>query len=243
MALPLSYAGYVTQISTMAVVSATDPAFQTILPSMIQYAESRIQADLDMLATIKPVSTYALTSGNRSLAITQGQFETIQQVNVITPAGTTDPNAGTRNATLPVTKEYLDSVWNSSSGAAVPAQFALLDDHTFLFGPWPDANYQVEIVGTYIPTSLWTLGQFDSTSTTYISTYLPEMMIMASMVYVSAYQRNFGRINDDPQMAITYEGQYQTLLKSEAVTYFRQKFQSSGWTSMTPAVVATPSRG
>jgi hypothetical protein len=66
---------------------------------------------------------------------------------------------------------------------------------------------------------------------------------MASMIYVSAYQRNFGRANDDPQMAVSYESQYQALLKSAIVEEARKQFQSSGWASESPATVATPSRG
>ena len=63
------------------------------------------------------------------------------------------------------------------------------------------------------------------------------------MIYVSGYQRNFGRANDDPQMAITYESQYQALLKGAAVEEARKKYESSGWTSLSPSPVATPTRG
>ena len=66
---------------------------------------------------------------------------------------------------------------------------------------------------------------------------------MASMIYISAYQRNFGRQNDDPQMAVSYESQYQALLKGAAVEEARKKFEASGWTSQSPSPVATPSRG
>ena len=65
---------------------------------------------------------------------------------------------------------------------------------------------------------------------------------MASMIYISAYQRNFGRASDDPQMAMTYESQYQALLKSAVVEEARKKFDASGWSSQSPATVATPSR-
>jgi hypothetical protein len=65
---------------------------------------------------------------------------------------------------------------------------------------------------------------------------------MASMVYISAYQRNFGRQSDDPSMAVSYESQYQALVKSATVEEFRKKFAAGGWSSMSPAVVATPGR-
>ena len=68
-------------------------------------------------------------------------------------------------------------------------------------------------------------------------------MIMASMVYISAYQRNFGRANDDPQMAVTYESQYQTLLKSALSEENRKKFEAAAWSSQSQSTTATPTRG
>jgi len=65
----LTYSTYVQQIATMAVVSATDPNFTIIIPSMIDYAELRIQRDLDFLSTQVSNSSYNLTSGNNTLTI------------------------------------------------------------------------------------------------------------------------------------------------------------------------------
>jgi hypothetical protein len=81
-----------------------------------------------------------------------------------------------------------------------------------------------------------------NTGTTFISTYLPDMLIMASMVYISAYQRNFGRMSDDPAMAQSYEGQYQALLRGAVVEEYRKKFEASAWSSKSPAPPATPVR-
>ena len=66
---------------------------------------------------------------------------------------------------------------------------------------------------------------------------------MASMIFISAYQRDFGRQSDDPQMAMSYEAQYNALLKGATVEEFRKKFESVGWTSMSPSPVAAPTRG
>jgi hypothetical protein len=79
-------------------------------------------------------------------------------------------------------------------------------------------------------------------TTTFISLYLPDLFIMASMVYVSAYQRNFGRQSDDPQMAQSYEMQYQTLLKSADLEENRKKFEAAAWSSQEPSISATPTR-
>jgi hypothetical protein len=69
------------------------------------------------------------------------------------------------------------------------------------------------------------------------------MFIMASMIYISAFQRNFGKINDDPQMAMTYEAQYQALKASALIEANRAKFEASAWSSYSAAPAATPTRG
>ena len=103
--------------------------------------------------------------------------------------------------------------------------------------PTPDASYPVRVSGTVRPLSLSV-----SNTTTFLSLYFPDLFIMASMIYISAYQRNFGRANDDPQMAVTYESQYDALLKGSIVEEARKKFQSAAWTAYSPAQVATPTR-
>ena len=234
----LNYTSYVQQIATMAVVDQNDPAFQIILPQMITYAENRMYRDLDFLFTSIATTAYGLTVGSRVIAVPSGTFVVPEQINVITPVGTAGPDTGVRNPLLPCTKEFLDQVYNNSQARGLPQYFCPFDDYTFLVGPYPDQNYMCEIIGTYRPDSLSA-----SNTTTFISLYLPDMMIMASMVYISGYQRNFGRANDDPQMAVTYESQYQTLLKSALSEENRKKFEAAAWSSQSMSPTSTPTRG
>lgn len=237
----LTYAQYKTQIATLAVVEETNPAFVEILPQMITYAENRMYRDLDLLQTSTAVTGYAVTAGTRSLSIPEGTLVVSEQINIITPAGQTDPDAptATRNSCLPTTKEYLDIVYgnNAATNRGLPKYFVPFNDNLFYFGPVPDANYYVEIVGTVRPASLSA-----NNTTTFLSLYFPDLLIMASMIYVSGYQRNFGRANDDPQMAVTYESQYKELLQGAMVEEARKKFEASAWSSQSPSVVATPTR-
>lgn len=234
----LTYSTYKTQIATLAVVSETDANFLTILPQTITYAENRIYRDLDLLSTVTPNTSYSLAAGNRNLTVPASTFVTIQEVNVILPPGVSNPELGTRSPLIPTTKEFLNTVYSSLSGASVPEYFAMIDQSNMVVGPWPDNNYTVEIVGTVRPASLSAIN-----TETFISLYLPDLFIMASMIYVSGYQRNFGRQSDDPAMAQSYESQYQALLKGAIVEEYRKKFESGAWSSMSPAVVATPTRG
>jgi hypothetical protein len=253
----LTYSTYVTQIATMAVVDPLDTAFQTILPQMITYAENRMYRDIDFMFTSTSLhgTSFVLTPGNRNLSFSinlasnsdaaEGTFVVSEQINLLTDAAgnaatTTNPDACVRVPLLPTTKEFLDAVYGSSLTAnrGKPMYFVPFNETLFFVGPVPDQAYPVEVVGTYRPNSL-----SSTNTTTFISNYLPDVFIMASMIYISAYQRNFGRANDDPQMAVTYESQYQALLKGAMVEEARKKFESTGWSSQSPAPAATPSRG
>lgn len=233
----LNYTTYKTQIATLAVVEETDPNFAIVLPMAIDYAELRICRDLDFLFTSDSDSSVSCTPNNRQITVPQGTFVVTEQINIITPAGTADPEQGTRNPLLPTTKEFLDAVYGSSSSAGLPKYYCAFNDNLFLIGPFPDQAYRVEIVGTVRPAPLSVANP-----TTFISSYLPDLMVMASMIYITGYQRNFGKIADDPAMAVTYEQQYQTLLKGAAIEEARKKYEASAWSSQSPSPVATPTR-
>lgn len=236
----MNYPEYVQQIATMAVIPVTDPNFTIILPSMIQYAELRMQRDLDFLSTQISNSSYSFTTGNNILTIPQSAFVTTQTMEVINGSGLSSP-------LLPVTKEFIQNTYGSGSTTGLPLYYAEYGgdaattgytSQLMLVGPTPDSSYAVRLTGTVRSAPL------SATNTnTYISTNLPDMMIMASMIYISAYQRNFGKINDDPQMAQTYEGQYQALLRSALIEENRKKYESAAWSSYSPAPAATPTRG
>jgi hypothetical protein len=253
----LTYSQYVTQIATMAVVAENDPAYLTILPQMITYAENRMYRDIDFMFTSTSLhgTTFILTAGNRNLSFNinlsansdsqAGTFVVSEQINLLTDASgnaatTTDPDSCVRVPLLPTTKEFLDAVYGSSLTAnrGQPKYFVPFNETLFFVGPVPDQAYPVEVVGTFRPNSLSAAN-----TTTFISLYLPDVFIMASMIYISAYQRNFGRQSDDPAMAQSYESQYKALLQGAIVEEARKKFDASGWSSQSPSPVATPTRG
>ena len=241
----LTYTTYKTQIAQMAVVAEDDVNFVAILPMMIDYASLRICRDLDLMFTSVSLhgAGYQLAAGNRNLSFSQNlpngtSFVVSEQINLITPVGQSDPDAATRTPLMPTTKEFLDAVYGSASYTGVPKYFVPFNETLFFVGPTPDASYYVEVVGTIRPASLSA-----TVPTTFISEYLPDLLVMASMIYISAYQRNFGKESDDPQMAMSYESQYQLLLKSAVVEESRKKWDAAGWSSQSPATVASPTRG
>lgn len=237
----LTYNQYVTELANLAVVETTDANFVTNLPQCITYAENRIYRDLDLLSTVSAITGFSCAVGSRQITWPMAQFVTVQEINVITPVGVSDPNAGTRVNLLPTTKVFLDTVFPSPSVVGVPFYMAMLNQNTALIGPWPDQNYAAEIVGTVRPDSLSSSNQ-----TTFISLYLPDLFLAASMVFISGYQRDFALSTsqpNDPQMPVNWESQYEKLKTSALVEEARKKFEAGGWTSMSPAAVATPTRG
>ena len=156
---------------------------------------------------------------------------------------------------LPATKEYLQNVYGSAATAnrARPKLFAMYGGdlstggetyNNILVGPYPDIAYSVDVIGTVRLPTLYenATTPLAATGTTFISTYFPDLLIQASLIYISQFQRNFGAASNDPSMGPTYELQYQNLLRGAAVEEGRKKFSASAWSSMQPPVAATPTR-
>jgi len=234
----LTYNTFTTSLANMIVVPVTDPNYVLALPNIIDDAEQRLYRELDLLST-RVRATGLLTASNRNFTLPTGSgtFVVVEQFNVITPSTETDPDAGTRNALDPTSKEYLDATWNSVAGAGVPEFFAPLNQTTWILGPWPDAAYTMEVVGTIRPDPLSASNQ-----TTFLSTYLPDVFLAAALVMSAGYQLNFSAAGDNPQAGVTWETHVKTLLDSAKREEIRKKFGSEGWTSKDPDPIATPPR-
>jgi hypothetical protein len=95
---------------------------------------------------------------------------------------------------------------------SVPAYYAHVTDTTIVVGPplgSAAGTATVEVVGTITPDALSV-----SNTTTYLSTNYPDLLLAASMIFISGYQRNFGAQADNPQQAQSWTAQYMTLLES-----------------------------
>lgn len=236
--MSLTYATYVSSLANLLVVPSSDAGFQAVLPNIIDDAEQRLYRELDLLNT-SVRATGTLTAGARTfnLPSTQGTFIITDEINVITPAGTTNPESGTRNPLVPASNEMLNVLWPSVTGSTVPQYFAMFDQGSIIVGPWPAAAYTVEVTGTIRPNALST-----SNVTTLLSVYFPDLMVAASMVFAAAYQKNFGAAVDDPKMAVTWESHLNALLGSAKTEEARKSFTGPAWSSKDPAPLVTPPR-
>ena len=113
----------------------------------------------------------------------------------------------------------------------------MITDQTIIVGPWPDQAYTLEVIGTIRPTPLSVTN-----TSTYLTTYLPDLWVAATMIFMMGYERDFGAQSDNPASAVSWEGQYEKLFASANVEEFRKKYQSGAWSSMQPTAIATPTR-
>ena len=232
----LTYSSFLTELALLSQFNASDPNFLTNLPSCIDYATDRITRELNLLNTITSNSTLACSTTTRivDLSALNPIFNVLMDINVLTPAGTTNPDLAVRVPLTIQSRAFMNAVYGSgptTPGAAVgtPEYFALVTDQSIQVGPYPDAAYQLEIIGTVRPTPLSATN-----ATNWISLYLPDLMLAAAMIQMSGFKMNFGAQADDPKMAMSWETQYVTLRDSAATEDAMRRYYATGWTSQLP---------
>jgi hypothetical protein len=209
-------------------MSPTDTNFLGILPNAIDYAELRMQRDMDLEASSDYIIGSTLTSGNLIQTISTD----LQVIDSITITNDT-----TQINLTPVARDFLLAMYSSTSFQGTPIYFAPYNPSSFLIGPIPDSNYPVQVFATVRFPQL-----SGSNSQNYLSQQFPDMYIAACMIFLSGWMRNFGAQADNPQMSQSWEMQYQALLKSALPEDGRRKFQASAWSSEGQPVAASPSR-
>ena len=243
--MALNYATLISEVATITVISSTvlvsgDNNFSGIMDAAIDYAEGRLYRDLDLVSASIVDASVVCSSGVRSVSLstTAGNPLQIDALNLLTSAGTTSSNA-TRIPLVPAARSVIDMVYPSvvSSNCGQPQFFARINDTEVIMGPAPDQAYGLEMQATIRPDPLSA-----SNSSTWLTQNVPELMVAATMIFLSGYMRNFGAESDNPQMAVSWEGQYKALMASAQVDSMRQKFESAAWTAQSPTPLATPPR-
>ena len=169
-----------------------------MLPGAIDYAEGRLYRELDLLITRVTDTSGSFSIQNRNFALPTsiGTFLVVEELSAITPSGVS-ANTGTRNPLVPTSKQFIDAVYPSAVTAnGVPEFYARVSDTQIIVGPAPDMSYVAEVIGTQRPLPLTAAN-----SSTFLTQILPELFIVASMVFVSGYMRDFGAQTDNPQMS------------------------------------------
>lgn len=218
----LTYNTWLAALATALNRAPTNANLLLLLQDAIDYGEQRICRELQLITQITSNSAGTATAGNRNFTF-PAHFVIAQDINIITPVGAVNADSGKRNALTRTTKEALDFLWPDVTGAGVPIWWAPLTDQSIVMGPWPDQPYHIEVVGTQRPLPL-----SPSNPTTFISQYLPDLFVMATLVFMSGtLQKNFSATGDEPQGPLTFEKQYQTLAASAKVEELKKMLGSA----------------
>lgn len=233
--MALTYSSYVGALQQLAVSNSLDTNFFAILPDVIDYAEQRVYRELDLLSTVTVDTSVTLASGTRDAAIPD-TFIVTNGFNILVPAGS-DTTNGSRVALTNTSRNALDMLWPGVTTVGQPEYYAMTDQWTVTFGPCPDGAYMLETIGTQRPEPL-----SETNNTTFLTEYLPDLFVAASMVFLSMYQRNFDATGNTPGMGGNWEQQYLKLFASANTEEMRKKYNSNGWDSYNPAPLAKTPR-
>lgn len=232
-----TFATWVTAAADMLAMDETNADYVGILSSAIDYSEQRLYRELDLLSTVVRDSSSTVSANSRNFTLPQsvGRFVTTQGINIYSPVTTTT----TRNQLVPVSRDFLDMTWptdTAASSTTVPQYYAMISDQTVILGPPPGAAFTAEVIGTIRPSPLSATN-----TTTYLTLYLPDLWMAATMIYFASWQKNFGAQADDPRSAMSWEATYEKLLGSANIEEQRKRYASMGWASYAPTpLVANP---
>lgn len=237
----MDYSQYIVALSVATAYPAEDENFAAALPAAIDYAEGRIYRDpaFDFL-TLHGTATSGCGIGNRNVTKPDAIF-IVEAMNIITPAGVL-PDDGKRNPCVRISKPYLDAVYpgpaSDTTLRGIPRHYASLSDTAWRVGPAPDATYTIEWEGVTLPIPLSAVNK-----TTYLTLYMPELFIAASMIFLcGGLLKNFGAQSDNPQQSQSWENQFNLLKLGPAILEARKKAESAGWTPKPPTAIANPPR-
>lgn len=219
--------------------------FEQILPRAFEYADNRIYRELGFLATSIP-QNLSLTGGVGTVVL-PSNIVSLQTLYVITPFGATSANS-VRNLVRRVSEDMINFVYpntNYTAGtASIPTLHSLVGATsgspmdargaiTIRLGPAPDLAYTAIATGTVRPAAL-----SKSNTTTFLSTYYPDLFIAACMIYLMGFQRDFSAQSSNAQGAMSWQDQYVQLRDGVTVESNQQKSASTAWTAMWPSPLA-----
>lgn len=196
------------------------PDFASLYPRAISYAESRICQEVPFLANRSQNTSLATAPGSGQLDLSTLTPPIVVQegLSLVTSTG----SWAFDKATL----DFVNLFWPNPAITMDPGKadnigryWALLNDRTVVIAPTPDAAYQAVSTGLFQPTPLSA-----TTPSTYLSTNYSDLLVAACMVFMEGtLRRNFGAQADDPKSAMSWEGQYQTLVGACAFEEARRR--------------------
>lgn len=236
--------------------------FDALAPRIIERAELMIYRDPDLdLIALRTVDDTQLTNTGLRVVPQSQQLVIIETVSLIIPANAR-PAQGTRIPMVRTDIAFIDMVWPQETLTKAPNQLdtwywalpnmfeaagsgAESDEDvavpsSIVIAPTPDNQYVCEQRGVFRPAPLSATN-----TTTFLTTYLPDLFLAASVVSGALLERDMGATGaqQDPSLAAHWSAEYERLKGGAMVESARQKARSVDWTVYAPATIAGVQRG
>ena len=196
-----------TQLSAniQAYTENTESNFVAEIPVFVQQAEQRIYNTVQFPSIRKNV-TGVMSTGNKYLAC-PNDFLAVYSMAVITDVTGSNLNTGTYEYLLNKDVNYIRQAYPVPNDTGVPKYYALFGPQSanaaelsFIIGPTPDANYNVELHYYYYPESIVTAG------TTWLGDNFDSVLLYGSLVEAYTYMKG------EQDIMMFYNTKYQEAL-------------------------------
>ncbi len=179
-----------------------DAVFVENLPVIIRQAEDRIYQSVQAPVERKN-STGAVVSGNPYLAV---------PTDMLSVASMAVISSGTYTFLMPREVSYVREAYPSPTATGTPKCYALFDQNTFIFGPSPDATYQVELNYHAKPTSITAGGSNQPVdpddAVTWISQNFESVLLSAAILEAYIF------LKGDADLIQLYDNRYKEALST-----------------------------
>jgi len=162
--------------------TATTTSFLTKdqVDTFIRQAEQRIYNSVN-LPVMRNNVTGSCTSGNRYLATPLDWLSTFSLARI---------NAdGTQDYLLNKDVEFIREAFPSPTATGAPTHYAIFDENTFILGPTPDADYNMELHYYAYPASIVTA------STTWLGNNFDSVLLYGSLLEAYAFMKGEQDVN------------------------------------------------
>ena len=172
----------------------TESTFVADLGTIIQQAEDRIVKSVELPNFRKNV-TGSLTSGSQYLTAPDDYLYPFSLAVLDSDSD--------YSYLLNTDVSFIREAYPSASTTGVPKHYAQFDDNSFIVGPTPNANLNVELHYYYVPESITAA----SSGTTWLGTNAPELLLYGSLVEAYTFMKG------EPDILANYEKRFQESLQ------------------------------
>ena len=172
----------------------TESTFVADLGIIIQQAEDRIIKSVELPNFRKNV-TGSFTNGNQYLTAPDDYLYPFSLAVL--------DSSNNYSYLISTDVSFIREAYPSAASTGVPKHYAQFDDNSFIVGPSPNANLNVELHYYYIPTSI----SASADGTSWLGTNAPELLLYASLIEAYTFMKG------EPDIMANYEKRFQEALQ------------------------------